>query len=113
MNALAKLVAANPVESCEEILLVEFPLRLGRSPDADVCIVDRWVSRDHCEIDFIDDALFVRDLDSKHGTFVNGRPICQAVLKTGDLLTIGLSEFVVECEYETAGRPVRDDALVS
>lgn len=113
MDALPKLVAANPMESHEEILLDALPLRLGRSPDANVCIVDRWVSRDHCEIDFVDDALVVRDLDSKHGTFVNGHPICQASLKPGDLLTIGLSKFVVQWEYETAGQPVRDKALVS
>ena len=109
MDALVKLIASNPMESCEEILMAEFPLRLGRSPDADVSIDDRWVSREHCEIDFVDDALLVRDLDSKHGTFVNGRSIRRSALRAGDMLTIGLSKFVVQCEYETAGRA----ALVS
>ena len=113
MDTLVKLVAANPVDSYEEIPLATFPVRLGRSPDADVCVEDRWVSRDHCEIDFVDDELLVRDLESKHGTFVNGRLIGQASLRKGDLLTIGLSKFVVQCEYETAGRPARDKALVS
>jgi pSer/pThr/pTyr-binding forkhead associated (FHA) protein len=113
MHGLAKLVVANPMESCEEIRLSEFPIRLGRSPDADVSIDDRWVSREHCEIDSVDDALFVRDLNSKHGTFVNGRSIRQAALKAGDMLTIGLSKFVVQYEFERPGRSVRDDALVS
>jgi pSer/pThr/pTyr-binding forkhead associated (FHA) protein len=113
MDALAKLVIANSTESCGEIPLTDFPLRLGRRPEADVCIDDRWVSREHCEIDFVDDVLVVRDLDSKHGTFVNGRSISRLVLKTGDLLTIGLSKFVVQYEHQTAGQAVCDDALVS
>jgi pSer/pThr/pTyr-binding forkhead associated (FHA) protein len=113
MDAPAKLVAANPTGSCAEIRLAEFPLRLGRSPDVDVSIDDRWVSREHCEIDLVDDALLVRDLNSKHGTFVNGRPIHRASLKAGDMLALGLSKFVVQCEYQRSNRANPDEALVS
>jgi len=49
-----------------------------------------WVSRAHCEIDCIDDVLLVRDLGSKHGTFVNGRRVeCPTVLSQGDEIALG------------------------
>ena len=79
----------------DEIPLKHFPLRLGRSDDADVCVDDRWVSREHCQIDRSDGELMVRDLGSKHGTFVNGRAVTLAELRPGDELSVGLSRFVV------------------
>jgi pSer/pThr/pTyr-binding forkhead associated (FHA) protein len=98
MTALAKLIAADSVVPDCEIPLTGFPLRMGRGPDASVCVDDRWVSRDHCEIDLVDDALVVRDLGSKHGTFVNGRSVTEAELRPGDVLNIGLSKFRVQYE---------------
>jgi pSer/pThr/pTyr-binding forkhead associated (FHA) protein len=110
MDSLAKLIAAGPVTCSREIPLDAFPLRLGRGSDADVCVDDRWVSRDHCEIDLVDHALVVRDLNSKHGTYVNGCPIREAALKPGDLLNIGLSKFRVHYEHDAAPASVRDFA---
>ena len=113
MDICAKLIATGPVTTSREIPLECFPLRLGRALDADVCVEDRWVSRDHCEIDRVDQALVVRDLNSKHGTYVNGHPVREIALKPGDLLNIGLSKFLVQYEHEPASENVRDDALVS
>lgn len=96
MSLAAKLIAKDPLVSCREIVLTNFPLRLGRGSETDVSVGDRWVSREHCEIDCIDDVLLVRDLGSKHGTFVNGRSVLEAELKPGDLLNIGITRFVVE-----------------
>ena len=93
MTPFAKLIAADSDGPHREISLTEFPLRLGRGAEADVCVEDRWVSREHCEIDLVDTTLVVRDLDSKHGTFVNERLVDRAELKPGDVLNIGLSKF--------------------
>jgi pSer/pThr/pTyr-binding forkhead associated (FHA) protein len=99
MPPFAKLIAANSDVPRREISLTNFPRRLGRGDEADVCVDDRWVSRDHCEIDLVEDTLVVRDLHSKHGTFVNGRSVVEAELKPGDVLNIGLSKFRVQ--YDT------------
>lgn len=111
MAAFAKLVATDSDVPCREISLTDFPRRLGRGTEADVCVEDRWVSRDHCEIDLIDDILMVRDLDSKHGTFVNGCSITHAELKPGDVLNIGLSKFQVQYEFATADIALVDEVL--
>ncbi len=85
-----------------DLSIQRFPATLGRSGDADVCLSDRWVSRRHCRIETIDGALVVRDLDSSHGTFVNGNQISEAVLVPGDELGLGLSSFIAEFEPEEA-----------
>ena len=102
MISFAKLIAADPDVPRREISLNDFPRRLGRGNEADVCVEDRWVSRDHCEIDRVQDTLVVRDLHSKHGTFVNGRAVVEAELKSGDVLNIGLSKFRVQYEILSA-----------
>ena len=112
MSLAAKLIAKDSLTSAREIPLTDFPLRLGRAPEADVHVGDRWVSREHCEIDCIDDVLLVRDLGSKHGTFVNGRSVLEAELRPGDLLNIGITRFLVEYGNASA-RPARREAALA
>ena len=38
----------------------------------------------------------MRDLDSKHGTLVNGQPISRHELRSGDQLTIGLTTLAIQ-----------------
>ena len=106
----AKLIATGSASSRREILLFDFPSRLGRSPAADVHIDDRWVSRDHCEIDVEDHGLTGRALGSKHGTYVNGRPVTRVELHPGDELSVGLSRFVVEFDHDCDAAEVGHEA---
>lgn len=105
-----KLVSLDARPSVREIPLEQLPLRLGRGLHADVAIDDRWLSRCHCELDTVDGEIFVRDLNSKHGTFVNGCLVAETRLTAGDKLRIGLSEFVACVEAESAmSRPSAAD----
>ncbi len=113
MSLVRRLIAKDPLVSAREIELLEFPIRIGRGSEADVRMGDRWVSREHCEIDCVDGVLVVRDLGSKHGTFVNGRAVLEAELRPGDLLNIGISRFVVACESDSAAVDLRQPALAS
>ena len=79
-----------------EFDLERYPWIIGRSSSADLCLNDRWASRQHCELTVEDGLLVVRDLDSTHGTLINDRPISKAVLQPGDRLGVGLSCFVVD-----------------
>ena len=66
---------------------------IGRSPDkSHVVIPDRFaqVSRTHACIVRLPDKIVIRDLDSKHGTFVNGAGISeQHSLLHGDMIVLG------------------------
>ncbi len=58
---------------------------LGRWPDNDVVVDDRWVSRHHARIRREGERYVLEDLGSKNGTFVNGRRITgPVVLNDGD-----------------------------
>lgn len=70
---------------------------LGRSRyGCDVRVNHPSVSRRHCELTWLADALFVRDLDSRHGTRINGQLIHESVLRSGDELSLGACRFLIE-----------------
>jgi two-component system, cell cycle response regulator len=66
------------------------PAVIGRGRSSNVALHDEGVSRAHCQI--VDDAdeIFVEDLDSRNGTFVNGeRVLGRARLRDGDKIQVG------------------------
>ena len=70
-------------------------LSLGRSPESDVFIADRRVSRRHAKIYREEGYYVLRDLGSINGTFLNGRHIHRPrPLQTGDAIVIGSAHFV-------------------
>lgn len=73
----------------------EFPALLGRGEEADVYIPDRLVSRTHCLIRRVGDEVVLRDLGSRHGTFVNGLRVSQKSLAVGDEIWMGTTKLVV------------------
>lgn len=69
---------------------------IGRRHDCDLCIPLMVVSRRHCQLSQNDEALKIRDLDSKSGTFLNGKRISEATVKAGDFITIGPLTFLLQ-----------------
>lgn len=62
---------------------------LGRDPDVDLQIADAAVSRRHAVMEHCDGAWVLRDLGSKHGTFVDGRRVAEALLDASQILRFG------------------------
>ncbi|NLM70665.1 MAG: FHA domain-containing protein [Synergistaceae bacterium] len=70
-------------------------LVLGRRVAPSVLVVpgDATISAKHCELQYTDGKLLVRDLDSSNGTMVNGVPIETSYpIEDGDRLTLGKTE---------------------
>jgi hypothetical protein len=88
---------------------LKFPLqaltRLGQSAENDIQLFDESASPLHCEIESVDGRITVRDLGSASGILVNGEPVQEAVLRPGDSLRIGQTEFIVDAETETEAQP--------
>ena len=84
------------------IVLTQFPADIGRGEDVAVRIDDRWLSRRHCRLELDGGVLTVRDLGSRHGTFVNGQSVSHCQLLPGDNLSIGLSHFVAQYDASLA-----------
>ena len=66
-------------------------LTIGRSPDCDIILPDRVVSRRHACIERREDEYYIVDDDSKNGTFVNGKPVTEPRrLIDGDEIQVAL-----------------------
>ncbi len=64
---------------------------IGRSPECDIILPDRQVSRRHARIFRRGDQYFLEDLGSKNGTWVNGQPVQDPVpLQDGDEIQVAL-----------------------
>jgi DNA-binding response OmpR family regulator len=64
---------------------------IGRSEDCDVVLVERQVSRHHAQIRRLDSQYVLEDLESRNGTYVNGREVTEPyVLQDGDEIQIAL-----------------------
>jgi pSer/pThr/pTyr-binding forkhead associated (FHA) protein len=62
---------------------------VGRSPDADITLPDRRVSRIHCRILRDGAAYVVIDAGSKNGTCLNDRRIERGEIQAGDVIKVG------------------------
>ena len=69
---------------------------IGRSNDCHLRPKSDSISRNHCTILTRDNQVWIRDLNSRNGTFVNGERITEEEeIKDGDQLQIGKLEFSV------------------
>lgn len=92
-----------------------FPLRqpvvtIGRQLDNDIVLEESSVSRKHAQLRWQYSRFVVYDLGSKSGTLVNGQPITECVLKTGDVLMLGTVPLIYGHE-ERPPRPAEEKRI--
>jgi pSer/pThr/pTyr-binding forkhead associated (FHA) protein len=71
---------------------------IGRVEDNTFQISDASVSSRHCEVLLRGSEVFIRDLNSTNGTFINDAKITEQVLKPGQTLRLGQVELKLETE---------------
>lgn len=77
-----------PVETSE--------ILLGRHRSADIQFPDLSVSRYHAVLTFSDGVFLLEDLNSKSGTFLNGKRIHSAVINVDDEIRLGAVVFHIK-----------------
>ena len=65
---------------------------IGRASDQDVVLKESFASRRHATINRQGDGFEVVDQNSSHGTFLNGKRIDRARLRSGDKIQFGLAD---------------------
>ena len=100
------------------VIAAHFPYTIGRRRECDLRVSDACVSREHCRLLERGGRVWVKDLESLNGTFVNEEPVREPrPLNDGDMLRVAYVVFkvgvpdanertLVEAEPEEA-RPVR------
>ena len=74
---------------------------IGRRRGCDLRIPIVSVSKKHCQLNYDDNVLRIRDLGSHNGTVLNGQRIKEAAIQPGDCVEIGPVAFV----FQINGQP--------
>jgi signal transduction histidine kinase/pSer/pThr/pTyr-binding forkhead associated (FHA) protein len=74
---------------------VKEQLMVGRSRKCDVLLDDGLVSRAHAVFELRAEGLWIKDLESRNGTFLNHERVAEALLRPQDIVKIGRSEFLL------------------
>jgi len=85
---------------------VRFPLfkdrlTIGRTSDNDIQLKAPYISRRHAVVVSDPEAARIVDWGSKNGVYVNSSRVTEHFLESGDVVTIGTSEF----RYEERPKP--------
>ena len=86
---MAELFVVNGICAGTVFFLPDVPTVLGRSPESHVQIADPWISSMHALFERRGDELWVVDLDSRNGTFVNDERVHEARIGPGAKLRFG------------------------
>jgi pSer/pThr/pTyr-binding forkhead associated (FHA) protein len=91
----------------DDVVVKSFPLEkngitIGRSPDCDIQIEESSVSSKHSRIEMIPNPIvaaltdiFIEDLGSMNGTWVNDEQTSRQIIQNKDRIRIAFTEFVL------------------
>jgi GAF domain-containing protein len=80
---------------------ISLPCVIGRGKEADLAFPDLTVSHRHALISEIDKQIWIEDLKSSNGVFVNGKKIIvEALLNPGDSIQLGQIKLLLSLEEE-------------
>jgi len=108
---VGKLLVATDGRTVQEVPLRIGRLIVGRTPDNDVHIDSRFISRHHCQIITTEHSCVVEDLNSTNGIYVKSARVRRHYLNDGDVVLVGKHELIYVDERATHGHPVASDTL--
>lgn len=79
-----------------KIVPVRGRLLIGRGSDCGLILDEPEMSRHHAAIENVGDGIYLRDLGSANGTYVNGVLVRDAVLHTDDQIAFDRNRFLLE-----------------
>ncbi|MBI3695624.1 MAG: SpoIIE family protein phosphatase [Acidobacteria bacterium] len=78
------------------------PFQIGRLAECELSLRDSRISRQHAQVVIEDDQYFLEDLNSRHGTFVNGKKVTRHKLEPNDRIDFGIEDsYHLIFTYET------------
>lgn len=100
-------------EGLRQVALMEDQkITIGRASGSDIMLTDDFTSRTHATIEKKDGEWVIFDCGSRNGTWVNHHPVDAACLRYGDILRVGMTDFVImeatTRDYVHASTPVQD-----
>lgn len=95
-------VVSGPFKGRKTVLGVNDSLSVGRSDWAQlVCAYDERMSRVHFKLRSDEMGCYLVDPSSRNGTFVNGMRITDCMLRDGDRINAGVTDFVIAIDGDS------------
>jgi pSer/pThr/pTyr-binding forkhead associated (FHA) protein len=109
---MPKLVVNPGTSLAREVELKPGAYLVGRAAGNDIRIEDASISNNHAQIVMEGGMIFIRDLGSTNGIFINGVPVKQGEVRPGQSLRLGWVDLALVGESPAvtmvAGIPVPD-----
>ena len=86
---MGKLVVSLDGVVIKEVQLTKDKTSLGRRPYNDIVIDNLAVSGEHAVLQMVGSDVFIEDLNSTNGTYINGRAVKKQLLQNNDTVEIG------------------------
>jgi type II secretory pathway predicted ATPase ExeA len=94
-KVLSKLVLSTEGKAIAELHLVPGRKVIGRTPDNDLQIDSKFISRHHCQfVTSSDGCTIIEDLNSTNGLVIRGKRVRRHTLRDGDVVTMGQHELL-------------------
>jgi hypothetical protein len=112
------LLVKAPQGGTKEVEVLRTPFAIGRKTDNDLCLEDVSVSGHHARIAQVQEVLFLEDLRSTNGTFVNEQRIDRRQLQDADSIRIGTHRLIfrgnqiMQADSLPVGDRVADNTMV-
>jgi serine phosphatase RsbU (regulator of sigma subunit)/pSer/pThr/pTyr-binding forkhead associated (FHA) protein len=91
-SAAAALLVLHPSGQRTRVAIDAVPFLIGRHADNHLVLRDNRASRNHARILAEGGAYFIEDLNSRHGTWVNGERVARRALHNSDRIDFGVRE---------------------
>src|SRR5262245_16762804 len=88
-NSMGKLVVSLDGVVIKEVQITKDKTTLGRRPYNDIVIDNLAVSGEHAVLQMVGADVFIEDLNSTNGTYINGKAIKKQLLTHNDTVEIG------------------------
>src|SRR6185312_14190704 len=91
---VGRMLVATDGRTVQEISLTVGRIIVGRTPDNDLQVDSRFVSRHHCQIVTTANSCVIEDLNSTNGIYVKSKRVRRHYLNDGDVVVIGKHELI-------------------
>jgi len=106
-----RLLVATDGRTVEERMLRVGRIIVGRTPDNDLQIDSRFVSRHHCQVITTLHSSVIEDLNSTNGIYVKSKRVRRHYLNDGDVVVIGKHELIYVDERMARTRAAMTDTV--
>ena len=109
--AVGRILVATDGRTVHELPLYVGRIIVGRTPDNDLQVDSRFVSRHHCQIVTTANSCVIEDLNSTNGIYVKSKRVRRHYLNDGDVVVLGKHELIYVDERLAKTRSTLNDTV--